>query len=142
MPALSLPIVWNWLRAREWTTTGLLPPPPEKLRWPNWIRLYLLLSAGITLATFLFFFVSFFGMWFTGLSLSPPPLSFGSVLNAVVRCWRSLDWMPIYEVWSALLPLQIISHFWNKRAVCLARKQATLAASIDTIWPPPPQRPT
>lgn len=133
----------HWLRARagEWTTTGLLPPPTEKLRWPHLVKLYLLLSLGISLAVFLFFFVGFFDLWFTGLYLSPPPLSFNSILNAIIYCGRSLDWMPAYEVWSASLPLQIISHFWNRRAVRLAQKTAALAASTDIIWPPPPQRP-
>ena len=144
MAAPILNTLWNWLRVRasEWTATGVLPPPQEKLRWPHQAKLYLLLLIGLSLGLFLLSFVQFFGLWFTWLRFSAPPLSPSSFFEAIARCWRFNGRIDTnLSVYLALLPLQVIRYFWNRRAVRLAQQTAAVAAANDTIWPPPPQRP-
>ena len=151
MAAPTLNTLWNWFRARagEWTTTGVLPPPTEKLRWPHKIKLYLIcVPIMYGLVVLLLFFTApilLFGF-------SPPTASPVALYHALIRCvgllFSLVSWGSINDLWADIgyftfpaLPLWVIEPLWNRRAVRLAQKQAALAASTDTIWPPPPQRP-
>ncbi len=148
MTAAILNTLWNWLRARagEWTATDLLPPPSEKLRWPHQVKLYLIcvpIMYGLVILVFYFTApILLFGF-------SPPTTSPVALYHAVIHCiWLLFNWNSITDVWSDIgyftfpaMPLWVIGPLWNKRAVRLAQKIAANAASADTIWPPPPQRP-
>lgn len=143
MAAPILNTLWHWLRTRagDWSATGLLPPPPEKLRWPHQVKLYLLLSVAITAAMFVLFFVSFFSLYFAGLYWPPPTLSVGSFVHASIRCWQIETGIRSSGLEMAFGPLWLVTYIWNRRAVRLTQQQAALAAPTDITWPPPPQRP-
>ncbi len=136
---------WLHVRAGEWTATGVLPPPSEKLRWPHQVKLCLI---SVPIVYGLVILIFFFTAPILLFGFSPPTASPVALYHAVIHCiWLLFSWNSITDIWSDIgyftlpaLPLWVIEPLWNRRAVRLAQKQAALAASTDTIWPPPPQR--